>query len=268
MKTEIFYFSGTGNSLYVASQIDSYIDNSKLTAISRVVDKDYKIDEDITDIGFVFPLYYLSFPEVVIRFINQLDIPKNLYIFTVVTRAYPPVGGVLNHMRGLLKGKYRDLDLGIYINMPNNDLILFNTFKKKRSDRVLRRVKIKLPNIISMIERREKKVSFEPLRLLRPFRHNSFLERLKESDKNYHVTMKCNGCGVCERTCPVSNITMENLNPVWGCDGRCQECEGCINLCPMSAIEYGKKSLNKKRYFNPDVKIKELMEQNPYYSMN
>lgn len=267
MKTEVFYFSGTGNSLYVASSINTHIDNSKLTPIAKVVDQDYEIDDDITDIGFVFPLYYLSLPEIVLRFISQLNIPKDVHIYAVVTRAFPPMGGAIRHLRGLLRGKHRELKMGLYLNMPSNDLILFNTFRKGKNSKMLASANIKIPSIIEVIQRREVKFSFEPFSFLRSVRHNKFLKRLNVTDQNYHVTMKCNGCGICEKICPVNNIVLENMNPVWLHEGKCQECEGCINLCPLKAIEYGTKSRNKSRYFNPDVKIKELMEQNPYYSI-
>ena len=41
--------------------------------------------------------------------------------------------------------------------------------------------------------------------------------------------------------------TLRGGKPVWGKD--CTHCMACICYCPAEAIEYGKKSLGKPRYY-------------------
>ena len=65
--------------------------------------------------------------------------------------------------------------------------------------------------------------------------------------KAFHVSDDCIGCGKCVKLCPLNNITLENGKPVWG--RKCTHCMACISYCPEKAIEYGKKSSEKERYY-------------------
>ena len=56
----------------------------------------------------------------------------------------------------------------------------------------------------------------------------------------------CIGCGQCAKRCPMNNITLKDGKPVWG--KNCTHCMACICYCPVSAIEYGKKSVGQPRY--------------------
>ncbi len=63
MSANIYYFSGTGNSLVVARDISKKI-NGDLIPISSLVEKDdIKIKPDI--VGVVFPVYHQGVPYIV-----------------------------------------------------------------------------------------------------------------------------------------------------------------------------------------------------------
>ena len=65
--------------------------------------------------------------------------------------------------------------------------------------------------------------------------------------KAFTVSEACVDCGQCARRCPTNSITLRGGKPVWGKD--CTHCMACICYCPAEAIEYGKKSLGKPRYY-------------------
>lgn len=56
------------------------------------------------------------------------------------------------------------------------------------------------------------------------------------------------------KKCPLNNIKLINGKPVW--NKNCTHCMACICYCPVKAIEYGKKSKNKPRYYFEQLKIK------------
>lgn len=75
---KIFYFTGTGNNLYVAKRIggESY-SIPKLMKLGQFEFEDEKI-------GIVFPSYYGGVPKIVEEFLNKIKL-KSKYIFAVVS---------------------------------------------------------------------------------------------------------------------------------------------------------------------------------------
>ena len=59
MSTEIYYFSGTGNSLHVAKELQKRLPGSKLIPIVSFLDNDVVITKGET-VGFVFPIYFTT----------------------------------------------------------------------------------------------------------------------------------------------------------------------------------------------------------------
>ena len=70
--------------------------------------------------------------------------------------------------------------------------------------------------------------------------------KLKLTAKDFHVKDSCIGCGKCAKLCPLNNIKIENMKPVWS--GQCTHCMACIGNCPVRAIEYGTISQTKDQY--------------------
>ena len=83
MNIGIYYFSGTGNSLYVAKDIAAKTGGT-LFPIASIMDCDViKIDAEV--IGMVFPVYYNELPLIIKRFTEKLDNIEHKYIFAVCT---------------------------------------------------------------------------------------------------------------------------------------------------------------------------------------
>ena len=85
MKSIIYYFSGTGNSLDVARKIGA-AGNPQAELISvaqRYNDAVIKTDAEV--IGFVFPIYMGDAPWVVKEFVKKLQFSANPYIYAVAT---------------------------------------------------------------------------------------------------------------------------------------------------------------------------------------
>lgn len=61
MNTEIYYFSGTGNSLHVAKELQKRIPEVNLIPIISLSDKN-SIEINSEAVGFIFPIYMTSIP--------------------------------------------------------------------------------------------------------------------------------------------------------------------------------------------------------------
>lgn len=84
----IFYFSGTGNSEWVAKEV-AKAQNETICFIPEVMQKKefyYRVSEK-EKIGFVFPIYSWGPPKLILDFIKliQLEIKYNNYVFFVCT---------------------------------------------------------------------------------------------------------------------------------------------------------------------------------------
>jgi len=87
--------------------------------------------------------------------------------------------------------------------------------------------------------------------------HPLWASHVNPSDKNWQVSEKCTGCGICAKVCPVGNIVLSaEKRPTW--NHACEQCMACFHWCPEHAISWGTKSVNYRRYHHPSVKVAEL----------
>ncbi len=98
----IFYFSGTGNSLYIAKNIAEHT-GEKLISIANEMNKKYDCYEYTLNhdevIGFVYPVYAWAPPKIVLQFIEKLKFSNyhGNYIFSVTTCG-DNIGNTMNVM--------------------------------------------------------------------------------------------------------------------------------------------------------------------------
>jgi len=136
--------------------------------------------------------------------------------------------------------------------MPENYVAMFSVPKEADCRRMIRSAESTLDGILMNLvdEQPLEPVKNTPLRkLLTASMHRGFYKFFVKADP-FYVTEGCTGCGRCESHCPLNNIKMENGKPTWG--DACTHCMACIGGCPVGAIEYGKKTPGKLRYFLSD----------------
>jgi hypothetical protein len=63
--------------------------------------------------------------------------------------------------------------------------------------------------------------------------------------------------GYAQKFVPTKNIELVEGNPVW--KHNCEQCASCIQYCPREAIQWGKKTVRRKRYRNSKVNVNELI---------
>lgn len=264
----IFYFSGTGNSLYAAKKIARH-NNEELVSISAVVNSgdgfyEYNLrDNEI--IGFVYPIYAWGPPKIVLEFIEKLKLGnyQGNYLFSVATCG-GSIGNTMKVMDDCLSKKGLSLNSGFSIKMPNNYILMGDVDSKELEKEKLSAAEGTLEYINHAIERRitgEFKVEkgFLPW-LLTGFINPMFNKNAIEPSK-FYVNDHCRGCGICEKVCNCKNIKVIG-RPQWG--KRCTQCLACIHYCPSKAIQYGKVTENKGRYTNPNISIDEIFKGKLY----
>ena len=278
MSTDIYYISGTGNSLVVAKDIAGKT-NGKLISIPSVMDKEnIKTDADV--IGIVFPVYYATndcgIPLIVGRFVKKLENIGSKYIFAVCTCGYMP-GTTIENLGKAIKSQGGELAAGFTVKMSNKKLT------KEKQQKMFSDQKKKLDAINEYLGARKKgkfetrgilrKLVFAPLLFLaikpvfsRRYRklsnsshHLPFSELIPLADRSFRTNENCNGCGICSRVCPVNNIKMVDNRPVW--QHHCETCYACYAWCPKEAICGDIVSYNEW-YHHHEVKLSDMLGRN------
>jgi len=259
MKTQLYYFSGTGNSLAVAKTLANQLGECELVPITQVWQQN-RIVTNAERVGIIFPLYYLGLPKLVLEFVQKADFSASTYTFAVMTRGVAYVGGAIHHIKQLLAAKQQTLHAGWYVNMLSNYIPWFDLPVEETQQVVLRKATAQVEAIAAQIQKQAHVYEREPLFWLRPIRNNPYLKAANQKDRAFRVESNCNSCGICQKVCPVGNIALAaGQLPEW--QHRCQECLACIHNCPQQAIQIGNKTGSKRRYRHPDVSVKELMAQ-------
>jgi NAD-dependent dihydropyrimidine dehydrogenase PreA subunit/flavodoxin len=253
----IFYLSGTGNSLYAARTLAEQTEE-ELISIADLMNGPKECFEYLLKqnerIGFVFPVYAWAPPEIIFRFIKRLRLSnfQSNYVFTVITCG-GALGDAMKVMKEELVKNSLKLNNSFSLVMPNNYMILGNVDLGEQVEKKLEAADIKLKQISSAVLER-KDGMFIPKGRIMPWLLTSVINPMFSKNaintKKFYAEDNCNGCGLCERVCNCNTIKFDG-KPTWGKD--CIQCLACINLCPVTAIQYGKGTAKKGRYKNPRI---------------
>lgn len=251
--TKIYYFSGTGNSLWSAKKIAQIIgEPCELLNIGIEVEKD-EIIIDAQAVVFVYPSYAYGLPLILHRFAKKA-VFKTPYLAAFVTYGSDP-GGTQAQLCRILKNKNIDsLYFGKIPAMENYIPFFGPPNDKKIAKRSAMQEEASEKAARYVIERKTNKINtFRPLSVFVSF---LFSLGVKIFYKHYKVSDKCNACGICEEVCPVGAIEIKEKRPVFG--GKCENCAACIDICPLRAIQFGRAKFGTRGYCHPDIGIKEL----------
>ena len=199
MKNIIFYFSGTGNSLYVAEKIAEKLGDCEIQAMVKF---DFKQKITAERIGLAFPTYYWGLPNIVKDFIAKIQVSGSPYFFICYT--YGGYSGVTMHMtRKLLKSREWELKSAFGFQLPQNFILSsFRVPKEEMQQEEFRKANQRFPDVAKIIF--EKDTYFEPEPLhVRPFHFIGYRLNSKQSrqipskDSNFVISKACKGCGIC-----------------------------------------------------------------------
>ena len=257
MKTIIYYFSGTGNSLEVAKKLAERLD-AELVGMASL--KEGPVGEADAVVGLVFPVYMYRPPRLVAAFTRRLVKPK--YLFSVAVMG-GDAGDALPYTEKLLRRQGIEMNAGFLVAMPDNYIPFGGPPPEEKRAEMFQAAEGRIEEIGQIVKsrgaRREPSPSWFKTRVYPGLWYALGYWAIPISDKGYRSTEKCNGCGVCVRVCPVGNITLEDKRPVW--HNRCEQCMACIQWCKETAIELGKKSEGVPRYTNPHISRKQIVAQ-------
>ncbi|MDD1697727.1 MAG: EFR1 family ferrodoxin [Methanoregula sp.] len=261
MKTIIYYFTGTGNSLTAARKIAAGLGDCELSPVTSLQKTEGDIVPQAERVGIICPVYFSGLPLMVAGFAGRLDLSASQYTFSVVT--YGGSGGpsALGQLDSILKKRNRGLDAGFMVKMPGNYILMYSPPAGKKRERLLAMADMQIADIAAAVSRCEnrKLPSSILANLVHSLAYPRFASHVHGDDRKFTVSENCTSCGTCAAICPAENIELVEGKPVW--KHHCELCCGCIHLCPAGAIQAGPGTVTRERYRNPSVSIQEL--ENP-----
>ena len=254
----IFYFSGTGNTRWIARQLAEAIGETFFYIPDLIRESRYEFTLDVSErIGFCFPTHGWQPPKIVRDFIKKLTIryslkSPDLYCWALTTCG-DNIGETMTILNKDLRKKGMKAETLFSIIMPESFVCLpfMKTDTKECEAKKIANARRQLNNIANIIKDR-KTGSNKLIKGATPYLYSyvlgSFFNELMVSDKKFYVEKDiCIQCGKCISVCPVENI--KGLPPVWVHNKRCTLCLACYHHCPVHAINYGKITRKRGQYF-------------------
>jgi len=274
-KIEIYYFSGSGNSLHIAKELQERIPGSELIPIVSLLDNEV-IETDADIVGFIFPIHGMTVPIPVKLFLKRLDANSAGYLFAIATRA-----GTWHNAFGtidtILKKTGKRLDSYFTINMASNDP-KFKDWKPATTEE-LARLESGHETVLDVIQRvimtkenyrqnEDDEILYPAGFLIKRFAlFGMFFMERTGANGYFYSDAKCAGCGTCEKVCPSRKVKMADKKPVWQTDVKCYFCYACVNYCPKKSVQIKSKiymksyTENNERYPHPYASINEIAGQ-------
>jgi len=270
MKNVIYYFSGTGNSMRAARVVAEKLGNTEMISMRMAPQKVSAENADV--IGFVFPVYHWTMPAPAVRFVEQLKINTEAYIFVVAMPSFI-CGIACEKCAQMIEAKGGKIAYGNLVHCVANYVTVYPPFPppKLMIPRMERKIRQIAEDIVQRRERPYPKASWI-VRTRRDKVMTPYLDVQKYADYPFTVSESCVGCGLCAKVCPCGNIVLREGRPEF--QHHCAQCMACVVNCPKRAIGYEVKdgdldglSLSNKKI--PLVRLmglpaKRTLYRNPY----
>lgn len=253
----IFYFSGTGNTAWVARQL-AEATGETLCAIADEMRQDnmtYTLADD-ERLGFCFPTHGWQPPRIVCDFIRRATFHTMPTTFVwALTTCGDNTGKSMDILNRELVRKGLKAETLFSVIMPESYVCLpfMYTDTESREREKIEQARRQTEHIARIIKARKRGIAEldeGATPLLFSYVIGQYFNRHMITDKKFTVDADvCTRCGKCRKVCPVDNI--QGIPPEWLHNGRCTCCLACYHHCPVHAINYG--SITRKRdqyYFN------------------
>lgn len=250
----VFYFTGTGNSLYAARQLEA--ESVSIPQVMRGRERELTAES----IGVVTPVYGHEVPPMVKDFLRESTFETG-YFYIILTYGCRH-GGAAELAKELCVECGVRVDYVNTLHMADNWLPAFDMDAERAMDK---HIPEQLAAITADVKARRHAIS--PVTDNDRAAHQEYLRNVSGVPEAMWqnlvvVTERCVGCGVCTRVCPADCMVLEN-GRAKHIPGNCQDCLACAHACPHKAIALAMPEKNPNaRYRNEHVTLQDLIAAN------
>lgn len=245
----ILFFSGTGNSSYVAKALALYTGEKIVSMNEGMKSGEGLTLHSETPYLIVAPTYAWRMPRVVEKYLKKCHFTGSDKVYFFLT-----CGANTGNAEHYIENLAQEMELTYMgfspIVMPDNYIIMYDADSGEKAETMIHNAGLALKedveHILEELPLPGMRISMKDRLISGPV--NAMFYKLFVSDKGFWSSDACVGCGACVKACPLNNIKLEEERPVW--QGNCTHCLACISRCPYKAIEYKKATAQRARYYN------------------
>lgn len=260
-KGVIYYFSGTGNTAFVAYEFQENYKKAKVDVdLFKIESMDAVTSQGKYDFLMIgFPVYAFYPPQLVIDFVKKLPEVKDKPVILFATGG-GSAGASFSVLGNILKKKNYNVICNFLYVMPDNVYFLFgkDAQKKEEIELMISSTQGKVKQDFEVITSGKSKFvdcNFF-LKIISGLVHSFFnLGQKHQKGRWFWQREACNYCGLCEKNCPTKNITIKKEKGKVSFGNNCMFCTRCYNFCPKKAIHF--KSLKKTKNFRRYDRLKD-----------
>jgi len=254
----MLYFSGTGNSKYIAELFNRYM-NGKSNSSKGCSIKCCSIEENLDFaqlisleevIGFCYPIYGSRVPRIMREFTEKhIGFLKNKKIIIFCTQLIFSGDGA-RAFTDLFPKNYIEVMYAEHFLMPNNvcNFFLLSLANEKKIKKYITRAEQKMQIVCSNIKNGIiKKRGFNNISRMLGLVQGTFMPKIeKKASDSVIINEDCTKCRLCVSICPMHNLEYKNEKIMH--NHNCTLCYRCINQCPEKAITIFFHEIVKNQY--------------------
>lgn len=249
----IFYYTATGNSLFVAR----HIEKNPISIPQELKKENLNYEDEI--IGIVAPIYAGELPKTVRKFIEKANFQTKYFYLLLTYGNKDSVASVWSEQFCLKKEIH--VDYIQTIQMVDNYLPSFDMQEQMSIDK---KENLQIQEALCDIQLRKKKIpqpTQEGKELYERVRKRFQEHPELNNGETIMMSERCSGCGICTKVCPIGNIVLEKgkakrLSQI------CDFCLACVHNCPFHAIELRIDKNPDVRYRHQDITLKDIVNAN------
>jgi ferredoxin len=261
MGSELFYYTGTGNSLWTARALAGRMGQVRVRPMKQCMG--VQLAADTLSVGMVFPVYIYGLPRPVVEFVRALSGGRGTHYFAVATNGGQP-GRSLAMLARLLDSRGMRLCAGYSLEMPSNYIPWGGPGSAEEQDELFRHAEGKIARIADEVRERScalPETESGPAAAARSSIYHLTYPLVHRVDRLFRTDGECDHCGNCAKVCPSGNVELREGGPVW--HRRCEQCFACLQWCPRQNIQWGNRTRRNERYHHPSVTLADIIGSAP-----
>lgn len=250
---EIIYFSGTGNTHYIAEMIQKWHEEKGETVVMTPIEVTKPTAKAWDQLYVGFPIYACDMPDYMRDYLHMLPPGNGMPVKLFATYGMFVGDGMVHAIKGFESMGYRVNGI-LTMKMPGSDGLAFLKKDGKAAAKLMSNEMVDIEAVGKWLASDEN-ITWEKAS---PIRSRLMIGAMHLSEKwmknKYYADERCIKCEKCVSLCPTANISMISGQIEFA--NRCMLCMRCVHQCPAEAIQIGKGTVDKYRYKGPNGQFK------------